>query len=49
MKLVKEWLEKTNDIIGDGFVLALVQKIEDLQNDVENLKYNIVDFNGVCY
>ena len=28
---------------------ALVQKIEDLQNDVENLKYNIVDFNGVCY
>ena len=47
--MVRNGLQKTDDLIGDGFVLALVQKIEDLQNDVENLKYNIVDFNGVCY
>ena len=45
----EEWPAKTNDVIGDGFVLALVQKIEDLQSDIEDLKNEITESNDCCY
>jgi hypothetical protein len=27
----ERWYDKENDLVGDGYVLSLVQKIEDLQ------------------
>jgi len=31
----ERWIQKEDQYIGDGFVLALVQKIEDLQEELK--------------
>ena len=31
----ERWIQKEGQYIGDGFVLALVQKIEDLQEELK--------------
>lgn len=34
----QSWKIKEEQMIGDSFVLALVQKIEDLQNEITKIK-----------